>query len=148
MSRKAGSADYEIGYRRPPKEHQFKKGESGNRKGRPKGERSFPALVAKALNERVMVQEGGQRKKVKKVEAAAKHLANKAASGDFRSIKLLIALRESAEWRETTDHGAVLADVRQRITARLSQMAARAEVTGEQEDSRTAETGRRKSAGS
>ena len=38
-------------------------------------------------------------------------------------------------------HGAVLADVLERITARLSQMAARAEVTGEQENSRVEDGG-------
>jgi hypothetical protein len=90
MSRKPGSADYEVGYGRPPKEHQFKKGESGNRRGRPKGQTSFPALVAKALTEHVMIQEGGKRKKVKKNVAGAKQFANKVASGDFRSMKLLI----------------------------------------------------------
>jgi hypothetical protein len=143
MSRKPGSADYEVGYGRPPKEHQFKKGESGNRRGRPKGQTSFPALVAKALTEHVMIQEGGKRKKVKKNVAGAKQFANKVASGDFRSMKLLIERGGAPEWKETTDHGAVLANVRQRITARLNQMAAvaQAEVTGEQENSRTEDGG-------
>ncbi len=31
--------DYEIGYRKPPKSTQFKRGKSGNPKGRPKKER-------------------------------------------------------------------------------------------------------------
>ena len=30
-------ADYEVGYGKPPKHTRFKKGQSGNPKGRPKG---------------------------------------------------------------------------------------------------------------
>jgi hypothetical protein len=30
------SGDYEVGYGKPPKSHQFRKGKSGNLKGRPK----------------------------------------------------------------------------------------------------------------
>lgn len=31
------SNEYEVGYGKPPKKHQFKPGYSGNKKGRPKG---------------------------------------------------------------------------------------------------------------
>src|SRR5690349_16428328 len=84
--------EYEVGYCRPPKQHQFQKGQSGNRKGRPKGRRSFLSLLHDALNEHVVVHEGGQRKKIKKRVAAAKQIANKAASGDYRTAKLLLEL--------------------------------------------------------
>lgn len=33
---KENQKDYEVGYKRPPREHQFKPGQSGNPKGRPK----------------------------------------------------------------------------------------------------------------
>lgn len=32
--------EYEIGYGKPPKEYQFKKGQSGNKKGRPKNSKN------------------------------------------------------------------------------------------------------------
>ena len=34
--RPPGPRDYEVGYGKPPKEHRFKKGQSGNPRGRPK----------------------------------------------------------------------------------------------------------------
>lgn len=44
-------SDYEVGYRKPPKKHQFKKGQSGNRKGRPKKKESSDDLWQRILNE-------------------------------------------------------------------------------------------------
>jgi hypothetical protein len=116
-------AGYEVGYRRPPKEHQFRKGQSGNQKGRPKGRRSFLSLLNDALNEQVTVNEGGQRRKIKKRVAAAKQIANKAASGDYRTIKMLIELDQSSELDENVNREAVLAQVRQRVAARLQKYA-------------------------
>lgn len=43
--------DYEVGYRRPPKHSQFKKGQSGNRKGRPRGSRNANVTAAEKFAE-------------------------------------------------------------------------------------------------
>lgn len=43
MSTKEGN--YEVGYRRPPRQTRFKKGRSGNPRGRPPGSRNFASLV-------------------------------------------------------------------------------------------------------
>ena len=85
--------DYKIGYGRPPKHSQFKKGQSGNPKGRRKKQRKPPNIEAgliKALSETATVTENGVRFQLTKFEAACKQLANKAASGHAPTIRLLL----------------------------------------------------------
>ena len=85
--------DYDVGYGRPPKEHRYPKGRSGNPKGRPKKKpQEFPVLLKNALQEKVIVNEQGRRKAVSKSEAIAKQIVNKAAAGDSRLIKLFVEL--------------------------------------------------------
>ncbi len=39
MRRNAKDREYDVGYRKPPRDHRFKKGQSGNPQGRPKNKR-------------------------------------------------------------------------------------------------------------
>lgn len=90
---------YQVGYGKPPVNRRFQKGLSGNPRGRPRGARNLSTLLEGALNEKVTVKEGDQRRKISKREAMVKQLANKAASGDHRSIQLLVALLQQLEAR-------------------------------------------------
>ena len=62
--------DYEVGYCRPPREHQFKKGEaSRNSKGRPRGA-NRPALdLVSVLMQPVTIRIKGKERKVPYPEA-------------------------------------------------------------------------------
>ena len=91
---------YEVGYARPPKSGQFEKGRSGNPKGRGKGAKLFVEIVVDALNEKVAINENGSRKMITKREALAKQVANKGATGDLKSIKLLFEILEGLDDRE------------------------------------------------
>lgn len=81
-----------VGYMLPPKASQFKKGQSGNPKGRKNGAVGLSTIIRKSAKERVTVQENGTRKSMTKSEAAIKQLFNKAMSGDQRAIKLMADL--------------------------------------------------------
>jgi len=91
------ASDHEVGYGKPPKKHQFKKGQSGNPNGRPKGILNMATVIERTLREKVIVNENGERKTITKLEAAMKQVANKAASGDLRAFQQLISLAHYAE---------------------------------------------------
>jgi len=84
--------DYPVGYGKPPIDTQFKKGQSGNPAGRPKGQRNVATALQAALNERVTIVENGQRKSITKLEASMKQVVNRAAAGESVAIKLLLQL--------------------------------------------------------
>ena len=85
---------YDVGYGKPPAHTRFQPGQSGNRKGRPKGPKDLPAALLKALNDSVIVTENGERKRITKFEAVIKQLVNKALGGDARATRLLMQLVE------------------------------------------------------
>jgi len=65
MKDSSKSSDYEIGYKKPPKQHQFPKGQSGNPKGRRKEPllpyRTMKQLMGEELQKTMIVKVGGKR---------------------------------------------------------------------------------------
>ena len=98
MSRNNG-CDYEVGYGKPPRNTQFKKGQSGNPRGRPSGSKNLATLVTEALNEPVIIAENGGRRKISKREAIIKQLVNRSAKADWRAIKILLDILREIEGR-------------------------------------------------
>src|SRR5271163_389173 len=89
--------EYAVGFAKPPQSSQFKKGESGNPKGRPKGSVGLHTLILKASRERVRVNGPDGIRMVSKIEAAAMQLSNKSAQGDLRATRELFVLVQRAE---------------------------------------------------
>lgn len=70
--------------------NRYAKGKSGNPRGRPKGSKNIATVVKSALDEKIMVHENGQSRRIRKVVAMAKQIANKAAAGEPRAAQMLI----------------------------------------------------------
>jgi hypothetical protein len=82
--------DYEVGYGKPPRHTRFKKGQSGNPRGRPSGSKNLKTLLNEALNERVIVTEEGGHRNITKREAIVTQLVNRSATADLRALKILL----------------------------------------------------------
>jgi len=89
---KGNFKDYEVGYKRPPANHQFKTGQSGNPKGRPKLVKAFKADLREELEELITIQEGGKSRQITKQRALIKKLLLKALGGDLGAQKALTSL--------------------------------------------------------
>jgi hypothetical protein len=83
---------YRVGYGKPPKARQFKRGRSGNPKGRPKGSLNLATDLTAELGEHITVREDGRSRKVSKQRALIKSLMAKALQGDVRATAALLAL--------------------------------------------------------
>jgi len=80
-----------VGYKRPPKDRQFRCGQSGNLNGRPKGVRNFKTDLREELSESISIREGGRDISISKQRALIKRLVASAIDGDARSIATLMS---------------------------------------------------------
>ena len=84
--------EYKVGYGKPPKSRQFRRGKSGNPKGRPRGSLKLATDLAAELNEQITVREDGKPRRVSKQRALIKSLMAKALQGDVRANAAVLAL--------------------------------------------------------
>lgn len=97
---------YEIGYRRPPASGQFKKGQSGNKKGRPKGSKNFLTLLEHELSQTITVNENGKKKTISRMQAMVKRMVADALQGNLKSLMALVEiLRRTGKFEETDING-------------------------------------------
>lgn len=95
------SDEYEVGYGKPPAATRFKKGQSGNPKGRKPGAKGIAANIERELERKIIVREGGREIQITKGEALAKTLLTVGLKGNTAAIKLLAQL--TAETGESGD---------------------------------------------
>ena len=96
-SRSSPGASYRVGYGKPPKQHQFQPGQSGNSKGRPKGAKNTSTLLREILDREIEVRTRGTVRKVSVREAMLMRFAESALKGDTKSAHFLLQRYEIAE---------------------------------------------------
>lgn len=97
---------YEIGYRKPPKQHQFQKGQSGNPRGRPKRTKSeapshplepLKDVFLKEAYRKIKTEDG---KTITMMEAMVRSLMVNAAKGHLPSLKLVTQIIADIEMQD------------------------------------------------
>lgn len=89
--------EYKVGYKKPPKEHQFKPKQSGNKRGRPRGAKNKVNLgesLNKSLLERRQVTINGKKVSLKKSEIIAMAQIERAMKGDIKSAQFIFKVLE------------------------------------------------------
>jgi hypothetical protein len=96
VNTQSGKDDYRVGPGRPPKEHQFKPGQSGNPQGakrkKPTIAADLKATLERALRAKVTLWQGQKQRIATKVEAGIEQLVNAFAKGDRYARRDLIDL--------------------------------------------------------
>lgn len=82
--------DYTIGYKKPPKEHQFKKGQPSKSKGRPKGSKNLKNIFQEEMNEKIPINTAGGQIKICARRALIKRLIERALKGDMKALAKLL----------------------------------------------------------
>ena len=95
MTKPKRPSAYEVGYGKPPADHRFRKGQSGNPRGRPRGHsaplgrRDLLNALTQAAREPIAVTKDGRTIRTTQIEALAQQLTRKALQGDMKAAKLL-----------------------------------------------------------
>ena len=90
MAKEPGTGDYQVGYAKPPKHSQWKKGTSGNPSGKKSKELTLSEKLKAIADEEILVHKNGQTIAMTNMEAAIYAAFAKAQSGNPQVLKILL----------------------------------------------------------
>lgn len=96
-------AQIKVGRGQPPVHTRFRKGESGNKNGRPKGARNLSTVMMEAGRASVKAIIGGKSRRISKLQATAMQLATRAADGDQKAMSKFLDWIDEIERRAAAE---------------------------------------------
>jgi hypothetical protein len=92
----SGRGNYEVGYKKPPRNRQFRKGKSGNPAGRPKRAVNVQASLTKTLSEPVLVRIDGKPRRMSSLDAGLLTLRTNMLNGDPKAFAIILKMMAGA----------------------------------------------------
>ena len=111
------STNYDVGYKKPPTNTRFKKGQSGNPKGRPRGARNkkpqlneerLKSIVLEEAYRAIPVQDRGKTVSIPIAQAVVRSLAVNAAKGSTHAQRLFTEMLAGTEMSRKREHDALV----------------------------------------
>jgi hypothetical protein len=100
----SSNADSEVGYGKPPKATRFRKGRSGNSKGRQSGDENLLSVFKRMVTKRIKIREGDRWRTISMADAIILQNYNAALQRDQMAMSNIIRLaEESGELIDRTD---------------------------------------------
>jgi len=90
--RHSTTSNVAVGYGRPPKKTQFKKGKSGNPRGRPRGSRGIGAVLRDVIQQKIPVRENGKVRHLPGLEVMLRQAFNDAMRSGPGAQKFFFSL--------------------------------------------------------
>ncbi len=80
----------EVGYGKPPKEHRWRPGQSGNPRGRPRGSKNESTILRETLHRKIGIRVEGKLKKITVLEAIYLRIAEDSLKGNTKSAAFML----------------------------------------------------------